>query len=259
MNQVVDATYVINLDRDQDRLQVFTQMMAASAWPFERFPAIHGKTFADKTVKSKYLSSLHFLNESEQGCLLSHVALWEKVANDPALHRIAIFEDDARTHVTGSTVHDLLTGFYAYLEEQGLDEPDMLYLGKSLDNCAQYEQVWGHVYRSIRPQCLHAYILTKAGARQLLSQAPYREAIDMVPIATIGRGLLQVMVLHPSLYFQDIIGTTSNLRKLNSALNNTTECLVSQQYISGETWGYVVVLIIGLIAVLVLYVWWFWR
>ncbi|CAH6419409.1 Glycosyltransferase family 25 (LPS biosynthesis protein) [uncultured virus] len=209
-------------------------------------------------LKKKYVRNLTWLNPSEIGCLLSHVTLWEIVANDPDKNRIAIFEDDARSHVDTTTVLCTVSNFYKYLEQSGIPEPDMLYLGKALDDCMSYEKVWNNVYKSRHPLCLHAYIITKTGARKLLSMAPYIVAIDMVPVKAIEQNLITAMAFHPSIYFQDIFNTTSNLRNIRSAINITTECLVTQQHITGDTWHYTAIIIIGIIAALILFISFIW-
>lgn len=272
---IVDRTYVINMEKDQERLQEFDNMMSPSNWSYERFSAINGKklmgswanisdpqelkSLSDLYAKKKrYLHGTTWLSHGEIGCFLSHLSLWEKVANDPDINRIAIFEDDARTHVDGNTVQKLLTDFYAYLDANNIAEPDMLYLGKSLDNCIEYEKVWNNVYRSKHPLCLHAYIITKLGAQKILDQAPFCHAVDMIPINLIKEKLLNVMVFHPSIYFQDIFGTTSNLRQLKAGINNTTECLVFQQHVTYDTWYYMIVVIIGFLAALTLFIIFTW-
>lgn len=275
MENLLDGTYVINMDSNQDRLEEFDSMMASCNWNYERFPAVNGKKLMgswenitdgkeyDKmrnllALKKRYVKDTTWLSHGEIGCLLSHVCLWEDVANNPDKNRIAIFEDDARTHVDGNTVQRLLTEFYQYLIDNNIPEPDMLYLGKSLDNCIDYEKVWGHVYRSKHPLCLHAYIITKQGAQKLIGRAPYHHAIDVVPIKAIEEIGLNVMVFHPSIYFQDIFGATSNLRQLKAGINNTTECLVFQQHVTSDNWNYLGVVAIGLIAAIVLFVVFVW-
>ena len=75
----------------------------------------------------------------------------------------------------------------------------------------------------------------------------------------IEDGIVTAMVFHPSIFFQDVFGTTSNLRKLSSAINNTTECLVSHQHVTGDTWHYTFVVIIGIVTVFVLFVLFMWH
>ena len=275
METLLDNTFVINMTADRSRLEEFDSMMAACNWNYERFPAINGKklmgswaniTDPDEyeqlqiilTKKKRYVSNTTLLSHGEIGCLLSHLSLWEEVANNPEKNRIAIFEDDARTHVDGNTIRKLLIDFYTYLDENDIPEPDMLYLGKSLDNCMDYKKVWGNVYRSIHPLCLHAYIITKKGAQKLLDQAPFVLAVDVIPIRAISQGILDVMVFHPSLYFQDVFGTTSNLRQLKAGINNTTECIIFQQHVTNDTWYYLIIIVIGLIAAIVLFTVFIW-
>lgn len=255
---IVDASYVINMDADVERLQIFDAMMKGLQWNYERFPAVNGSTLTDDTFKRQYVKSFTLLKHSEIGCLLSHVSLWKKVAQDPQFNRIAIFEDDARTHMESGVLH-LLSEFYSHLSHNNIPEPDMLYLGKSLDDCMNYRKVWRNVYTSTHPQCLHSYIITKKGAQQLLSMAPYFEAIDMIPIAAIAAKKITVMAFHPSIFFQDVFGTTSNLRSLASAINNTCECRVSQQYIGGDTWHYVIILVVALVAAIILFAFFLYR
>lgn len=276
MESVLDATYVINMDTDAGRLVDFNSMMTSCNWKYERFAGINGKKVlsdgnyatdnsktsniidaeklhALRAMKNKYVRYITWLSASEIGCLLSHVSLWEEVATNPDKHRIAIFEDDARTHVDGNTIRELLADFYSHLTTNNIPEPDMLYLGKALDDCMSYEKVWGNVYTSKHPLCLHAYIITKSGAQKLLNMAPYGLAIDMIPINAIKQGLINVMAFHPSIYFQDVFNNMSNLRQLKYAVNHTTECLVSQQHITGDTWHYTFIIAIGLIAVIILF------
>lgn len=256
MDKLLDVTYVINMDADVDRLKDFNLMMDKLNWNFIRFPAVNGRNLLDSEIilKQKYVHKLTWMKPSEIGCMLSHVSLWKQVAENPEYNRIAIFEDDARTHVEGDKLINLLSEFYSYLEDNNIPEPNMLYLGKSLDDCMNYENVMGNIYKSTHPQCLHAYIITKEGANKLLQMAPFKEAIDMIPIKAIEKEIINVMAAHPSIFFQDIFGTISNLRNLASAINNTTECRVAQQYIGGDTWEYIIIILIGLFAVLILFI-----
>lgn len=271
MDTVLDGTYLINLDSDVQRLQEFDRIMTIGEWKYERFPAVNGKKLLGSwdnivgeeeynkmrallALKNKYVGKFHFLSKSEIGCLLSHVMLWEKVANTPGLNRIAIFEDDARTHIEASTMYQLLTDFYAHLTQHNIEEPDMLYLGKALDDCMNYEKVWGNVYKSKHPLCLHAYIMTKKGAQKLLKLAPYSLAIDMVPIRATEAGVIDIMAFHPSIYFQDVFGNVSNLRKISGAINHTSECLVTMQHVASTTWQYSIIIAIGIIATIALFI-----
>jgi GR25 family glycosyltransferase involved in LPS biosynthesis len=268
MDPILDGTYVINMDSDTTRLAEFDAMMSASDWNYSRFPAVNGKKLTQDTVdekllpfvamKNKYIDGFNWLSLGEVGCSLSHISLWEEVATHPQKNRIAIFEDDARTHADGSTVRRHLLDFYIYLSRNNIPEPDILYLGKSLDDCINYEKVWGNVYKSTHSLCLHAYIITKKGAQKLLSMAPYQVAIDLIPIMAAREKIIVMMTFHPSIYFQDIFNNNSNLRSIKAGINSTTECLISMQHLPQDTWEFLTIASVGLLAAIILFIIYIW-
>jgi glycosyl transferase family 25 len=73
--------YLINLDRASDRLEVMTERLKGI--PFERFPAIDGKT----------LDYEGLLTRNEAACVMSHRVLWQRLidSGDPYA---CILEDD---------------------------------------------------------------------------------------------------------------------------------------------------------------------
>jgi GR25 family glycosyltransferase involved in LPS biosynthesis len=264
MSGHVDRSFVINLDPSSTRMTDFNDMMVNLNWPYERFEAINGKKlvyssyntddpnfFRNHEFINKYVS-YSMMNPSEIGCLLSHVTLWELVANDPNLHRIAIFEDDARTQYNESLLNDNIQGLYTYLQENKIPEPEMLYLGKALDDCIQYKKVWNNVFYSERPLCFHAYIITKAGAQSLLKLAPYNMPIDTIPHRLAKE--LKIMVFHPSLFYQDILNYTSDLRSQARAIDNCNECANQVVYVIDDSFYYFTAMIaIGFISALILF------
>jgi GR25 family glycosyltransferase involved in LPS biosynthesis len=315
MNNIVDKIYVINLDKDKDRLYNFDRMMKINKWSYERFPAVYGKNLTpeQKILKQKYVNFPLEINPSEIGCLLSHVSLWEKVAYDPEINKILIFEDDACTQLDGSTIVRHINELHTYLQKEDSSDDifdistniirnethakmndvgydisplsgvqniisdvgyDILYLGKSLDMCMNYEKVVGNVYKNIMPLSLHAYILTKEGTRKLLSMAPFTESIDLVVRKLLAQynyqsssghnrvqfdGLkhdhipfdgLKGLTFHPSLYFQNVNTYDSNLRNKGASFTNVNECIPNQQYISQNEQT----VLIGLIILIILIV-----
>lgn len=328
MNNIVDKIYLINLDKDIVRLNDFDEMMRKNKWKYERFSAVYGKQLTDeqKILKSKYVNFPLEINPSEIGCLLSHVSLWEKVANDPKLNKILIFEDDACTHLDGSTIVRHLNELHIYLQKEETTEGgenhtegcispegydtignrkrdttksgvspvgyDILYLGKSLDMCMDYEKVVGNVYKNIMPLSLHSYILTKEGARKLLAKAPFTESIDLVVrkclaqynyqnskqpqgrppvegspssdgdmslLSDSSSGGLKGLTFHPSLYFQNVNTYDSNLRNKGASFTNVNECIPNQQYISQNEQTIIIGLIILMILIVFMIIikWWY--
>jgi glycosyl transferase family 25 len=87
------SVYVINLDRDQERLQTFSTINAGTA-EFIRFSAVDGRK-ADRAALEKegVIANNLTYNNGQLGCALSHIALWRgAVAQNLA---ITVVEDDA--------------------------------------------------------------------------------------------------------------------------------------------------------------------
>jgi len=249
MNLIVDKVYVINLNINSKRYLDFSIMLKRMNIKYERINAIDG-LLIDKNSEDtkKYINKFTWLSKKEKGCMLSHIKIWESIVNNKEIKRILIFEDDARTYVSGDTLTNLLKDFYYYINNNNINEPDMLYLGKSLDYCIDYKKIWNNVYTTTHPMCLHSYIITPNGASKLLSIAPYTQAIDMIPSIVIKSHNLNAMTFHPSIFFQDIFNTNSSLRNFNSAINNTCECITPQYHISLDTWYFVIIVLISMIS-----------
>lgn len=255
MNELFDTIYVINLESNVDRLKSFDSMMKKFNWNYQRHLAIDGKKITENLnrLKEKYIRKFSLLSPGEIGCLLSHVLLWEEVANNPSKKRILIFEDDARTYAEGKTIENILLNFYSYLKSHSILEPEMLYLGKALDDCLSYEKVWENIYKTKHPLCLHAYIINKHGAQKLLKLTPYNVPIDLVPIKAIKDKIINVMTFHPSLFYQDVFNNVSNLRSFKHAISNTVECS-SCHYISEEVWIILISVFIVLVCTILLFI-----
>lgn len=244
---IVNKTYVINMDKDVDRLRKFDVMMKKSNWEYTRFPAVNmndNKSSVQK-LKKKYIKDGYPLDMklSEQGCLLSHVLLWKELVSNDSLDRILIFEDDAITYTDGKTIRNFIVDFYNNTPEI----PDVLYLGKCLDQCYSYEHIWGNVYKSQGPLCTHAYIINKDYAQYLLQFFNHRSAIDMFLSKSKG----SLMVFHPSIYQQDIMNGESNLRSKVETFKITHECLSpTHTYPSINTWN-LYLTILGIISVVI--------
>lgn len=94
--------FVINLEKDIDRLKFMENQLNELGLPFERFPAIYGKTFVDKDFE--YDDSIaqkingKSLTLGEIGCALSHKRVYQKFLKDQkdnhSLKYCIVLEDD---------------------------------------------------------------------------------------------------------------------------------------------------------------------
>ena len=105
--------FVINLDKDKDRLKEFTQYYQESDFkdiPLNRFPGIqgnnvnsdewiapHAKTDHNRNVKTGKREKHHELSEGGLGCFLSHLELAKKLVKEGTnVNEYIVFEDDSK-------------------------------------------------------------------------------------------------------------------------------------------------------------------
>ncbi|SFR34039.1 glycosyl transferase, family 25 [Yoonia tamlensis] len=94
--------WLINLDRDTDRLADMVAQLDKLGLSYTRFPAIYGKdhqaTLAERADAAAYARNMGSpILPGKMGCYASHIAVWEAfVASD---HKVAlILEDDVVFH-----------------------------------------------------------------------------------------------------------------------------------------------------------------
>lgn len=92
VNKVVDKVYVINLDRDTERLQNMTEQLKKLNIEFTRFPAVLGA----QVKTSHHLTDicLKYCTDGIKGCALSHKTIWEDMLANNYKH-VLVLEDDA--------------------------------------------------------------------------------------------------------------------------------------------------------------------
>jgi GR25 family glycosyltransferase involved in LPS biosynthesis len=177
--------YLINLNRNQKRLQLFLEQFKASDLRFKtikRVPAVDGKQLditqylsdrAFKEIKSiettGYRTKHYQLTRGAVGCYLSHLKTYKQIADSDKEFGL-IFEDDV----------NISRDFYVKLNTILKSIPnnwDVLLLGCHCLKCKKHE-VHSHVRKFI---LLHCYIVKKTAAKELftmLNQKPIEQQID---------------------------------------------------------------------------------
>ena len=92
INKIVDKVYVINLEKDSERLESITTQLKAQNIEFERFEAIDGASIKNDLRLTTHCSSN--CPDGLKGCAISHRTLWETMI-EKDYKNILIFEDDA--------------------------------------------------------------------------------------------------------------------------------------------------------------------
>lgn len=92
-------TFLINLDRNVDRLKIVTEHLHSLGIEFERQPGVDGQAMTP-SERNRHVSRVHNfvarmkpLSPGEIGCGLSHVAIYEKMVSQN-IPVALIFEDD---------------------------------------------------------------------------------------------------------------------------------------------------------------------
>jgi len=91
-NSIVDKVYVINLDKDTERLEKIDAQLRAYNIQYERFSAVQGSTVKNSPLLTAYCNS--FCTDGMKGCAISHKTLWAKAVQE-GYKSILILEDDA--------------------------------------------------------------------------------------------------------------------------------------------------------------------
>lgn len=247
----LDQTYLLNLDKDTERLASFDAMMKKCNWNYKRLPAVYGKrlTSEQAVLKEEHISNNNNMGPSAIGCSLTHLSAWlDALKNNH--QRVAIFEDDARLINPNPHVLEPIAEFYQYLKDNDLEEPDIFFLGKCFEKCGKLTPLFKNVFQGASPLCSHAYIITAKGIQKILAQKPFAIANDAIVKDLIEKGTMTSVVFHPSLFFQDAINHASTLRDNRTAVRNAAcECgdsLSSTYAMLGIAIFIIVVLLVGI-------------
>lgn len=134
-----DKAYLISLERSPGRRRNFYRYAKKAGIDVEWFPALYGLDVDTRDYQKRgYLSDDFELRlAGSLGTLLSHVHVWEKIAEDPQCEIGLVFEDDAVFNKHFKTQLDALK------EEDVPDDWDMLWLGWHKLDCDPVNTVWG--------------------------------------------------------------------------------------------------------------------
>lgn len=158
--------FVVNMDACADRwAAVRPRLEAAGFGDLRRWPGVDARKGEELQAAWAAVgwprfdaSDAEFVSyPGKQGCLLSHVALWRHIL-EAGLPVAVIFEDDVEFHARWA---ELAPKYYAATPTDW----DALYLGSQID---YFGGVPSHIMRT-PVFCTHAYAVTAAGARRLLS------------------------------------------------------------------------------------------
>jgi len=195
--------YVINLDKNEDRLQKFTSNYVSSGLknePFVRIKAIYGKDISyEKYISDKVEIKM---TPGMVGCFLSHLQLYDTILKRNKEYAL-VFEDDA------NIAKDLNLSVISSIFDSMPKDWDIILLGydisnpvhkyEKLDGCLKMYNFWG----------THAYFIKKTAAAKLLDlvKTPFTNQIDYVMGDLCKKGMLNVYGIPDRIVFQDTLYT----------------------------------------------------
>jgi GR25 family glycosyltransferase involved in LPS biosynthesis len=174
----IDEAYVINLEHRKDRLEKFKQNPNLKDFAYV-WKATDGRKLTMNTNLARLFRDNDFKwKKSVMGCAISHMGLWEKLANDPVAKSYLIMEDDVRfspdwyakwmsaaSHIPADTDVIYLGGVLPPNKPAlpQVTEPVNPYFARVAKN-----SLFGGVNRRYFHFCNYSYILTQNGARKLI-------------------------------------------------------------------------------------------
>ena len=198
MNKYVDHVYLINMDKDKDRLITVINKCNELNIVFERFSGIDPKKLLEKE-NNKYLSKFnqYFMPYGIIGCAYSHIYIWlDAIKNN--YKNILILEDD---------IIFKKDNFYINFENAYNELPndyDMFYIGYShgdnnpTDNFKYIYQPKQSFYET------HSYIISLEGCKKLIkliNNAKINYQIDN--FISNNKHLLNIYLIKDILTYQD--------------------------------------------------------
>jgi len=119
INRICDKVYVINLEKEKERLKAFDTQMSKNRIKYERFNAVLGANVLKDERLTDYCNT--FCTDGMKGCALSHRSIWEDVVKNK-YQNVLICEDDAM--ISDSFDRDFQNAYYHIPKDY-----DVLYLG----------------------------------------------------------------------------------------------------------------------------------
>jgi len=163
MNNYVDNVYLINMDKDTDRLKIVTKECDKVNIKFERFPGLKVSDLS-QNILDKYIpiEIQKYGTNGMIGCGLSHIFIWQD-AIKKNYKNILVLEDDIY----------FTDDFNEYLDnviEELPKDYDILYLGYKDTICeAPIYSNFNYIYKPEFPLLTHAMIISNKGLKKLLN------------------------------------------------------------------------------------------
>jgi GR25 family glycosyltransferase involved in LPS biosynthesis len=247
----IDEMYLINLIRRKDRLDSWKSHHSELKDHTYVLPAVDGRSLELNSQLIHCFRNNDFnWKKSVMGCALSHLQLWEKLANDNHANSYLIMEDDVRFSNGWTNLWKSIVNFLP-------SDADVIYLGgvlppnKSMlphvtESINQYfarvkvNDLFGSMRRYFH-FCNYSYVLRKSGAQKLVQLVKERGIFTSGDhmIVNHGDSLLNIYFTTPLLstcfqeddpvYQKSEFNNFSRIDNFDSDLWNNTDCFTQNE------------------------------
>jgi len=174
INRICDKVYVINLEKDKERLKEFDTQLSKNRIKYERFNAIVGSKVLKDDRLTNYCNT--FCTDGMKGCALSHITIWDTMIKN-GYRNVMVCEDDAMIPESFDTKFQNI--YYQIPKDY-----DILYLGclfgckddstlnKLVTKISGYEpeDINSDVYKIKGTIGTHCYIISLEGAQKFVDK-----------------------------------------------------------------------------------------
>lgn len=215
VNSLVDKVFVINLEKDKERLETINKALTGQGISYERIPGILGSQVSSDPNLSTLCN--WFCTDGIKGCALSHHKAWELMV-ERGYSRILVLEDDA---VIPANFDEKVRHIMGRLP----NDYEIVYLGcRYFCSNKNFTEKLGHQVMNSAPEAFseeivkvtgslgqHATIYTRTAVEKFIHEPIYTH-IDVQVQRWIRQKGIQAYGVHP-----EIVGTLPNNRGSNIA------------------------------------------
>ena len=217
MNYYLPHVFVINMDKDIDRMNLISNNLDDLGISYKRFPAVKGDEIKNNDKFSQICLSL--CTNGIKGCAMSHITLWKYII-DNNIDYALILEDDAE-------FTDNFNQLYIKFYETVPKDYDMIQMGcifgcnlkennnhiaEVIETVIDKSPVHKDGYNEIKYiNATHAYIISNKGARKLYDDLIISTHVDMQISDYMANNNFIVYSPNKDLIVQKALNFSSNL------------------------------------------------
>lgn len=218
INHIVDKIYIINMDKDKERLKNLDKKMKSLNLNYKRISGIDGEK-----VYPEY-KNITKLRPGQLGCLLSHKEVLEDAIKNN-YENILVLEDDIIFH---KNFHSEFEKKYKYLLEKE-KRFDLIYLGcsQSLGGLGQWKhtKMKNHYYDNYSTDGTFSMLINKNIFNVILN---YINKLDIPIDTSISKNILKkkkykCFTIYPHIITSNVslLSNTDNLERDNNSYFNS--------------------------------------